>query len=102
MHTLYTHAPIHRNLPLANGANEVSTHSWPPACQLERSNNDTVIREMFVVKIFSWGRRTTKIKRTNICAQYTLCVFNYCKLPQPQKYFNTKILYMKIFHPKFF
>ena len=27
----------------------------------------TVIWEMFIVKIFSWGGRTTKIKRTKIC-----------------------------------
>ena len=44
---------------------------------------------------------TTKIKRTNICVQYTLRVYNYCGLPQPQKYFNTKILHTKIFHTKF-
>ena len=45
---------------------------------------------MFVVKIFSWGRRTTKIKRTktkrtNICVQYTRHVFNYRGLPHTMK-----------------
>ena len=42
---------------------------------------------MFVVKIFSWGRQTTKIKQTNICVQYTLHVFSYCGFPQTMKIF---------------
>ena len=37
----------------------------------------TVVWEMFVVKIFSWGRRTMEIKRTNIFLQDTLRVLNY-------------------------
>ena len=48
----------------------------------------TVLWEMFVVKIFSWGRRTTKIRRTNICVQYTLHVFNYRGLPRTTKIFK--------------
>ena len=46
----------------------------PSVIQIKNFNNFrnmltlyTVIWEMFVVIIFSWRRRTTKIKRTNIC-----------------------------------
>ena len=51
----------------------------------------TVIWKQFVVKILSWGRRTTKIKRMNICVQYTLRVFNYCGLPRTTKNILTRI-----------
>ena len=47
----------------------------------------TVPWEMFVVKIFMWGRRVTKIKRTNICVHLIIVGCH-----EPRQYFNTKIL----------
>ena len=41
----------------------------------------TAIWETFVVKIYSWGRRTMKIKRTNIRLRQTFCAFNFRGLP---------------------
>ena len=55
-------------------------------------NKSTVLLEMFVVKIFSWGRRTTKIIHTTIYVRYTLCVFNYRGLPPTTKIFQHEIL----------
>ena len=62
----------------------------------------TILWEMFIVKIFSWGRRTTRTKCMNICVysiHFVCLIIVGCH--EPQKYFNPKILHTKIFHTNF-
>ena len=47
----------------------IMTMSDVPQRQYGNKRQCTIIWEMFVVKIFSWGRRTSKMKRTNIYLQ---------------------------------
>ena len=50
----------------------------------------TIIWKMFIVRIFSWGRQTTKIKWISICVQRIFCAFNFRGLHNQRKHLNTK------------
>ena len=61
----------------------------------------TVLGEMFVVKIFSWGGEAQKLNAQIFLYSIHLLSLIIMGCHEPQKYFNTKILHKNIPHEIF-